>query len=64
VKHEVIPVTVAPAVDAGDLYVSFFALATVSQPLYVSQSHVGQFVDFDTGRPPNDLVVTLHRLVI
>jgi hypothetical protein len=64
VKHEVTPVTVTPAVDASDLYASFFALATVSQPAYVSQSHVGQVVDFDTGRPPNDLVVTLHRLVI
>jgi hypothetical protein len=64
VKHDVIPVTVPSAVDAGDLHASFFALAAFSQPLHISQSHVGQVVDFDTGRPPNDLVVTLHRLVI
>jgi hypothetical protein len=64
VKRDVIPVTVPSAVDAGDLHASFFALAAFSQPAHISQSHDGQVVDFDTGRPPNDLVVTLHRLVI
>jgi hypothetical protein len=64
VRHEVIPVTVASIADAGDLHASFFALAAFSPPLYVSELHVGQVVDFDTGPLPRDLVVTLHRLVI
>lgn len=62
--HEVIPVTVAPAVDASNLYETVFAPAAFSLPLSSGPSHVGQLVDFDTGPPPNDLVVTLHRLVI
>ena len=64
VLHEVTPVTVAPTVNAGDLHVSVFALADVSLPLSISQSQAGQVVDFDPGRPPNDLVVIFHRLVI
>jgi hypothetical protein len=64
VSHEVTPVTVAPSVDAGDLHESIFVLANVGLPLTFSQLHVGRVVDFDTGPPPKDLVVTLHRLVI
>jgi hypothetical protein len=51
-------------VDAGDLHESIFALADLGLPLVFSQSHVGQVVDFDTGPPPSDLVVILHRFVI
>jgi hypothetical protein len=64
VLHEVTPVTVAPNANAGDLHESIFALADVGLPLVFSQSQVGQVVDFHTGPPPNDLVITLHRLVI
>ncbi len=64
VRHEVTPVTVASITDAGVLHVSFFALAAFCPPRYVSESHVGRVVDFDTGPLPSDLVVTLHRLVI
>jgi hypothetical protein len=64
VLHEVTPVTVAPYVAAGDLHESIFALADFGLPLVFSQSRVGKVVDFDTGPPPDDLVVILHRLVI
>jgi hypothetical protein len=64
VKHETIPVTVVSVVDAGDFYSTFFTMAAVGQSPIVIQSHLGKVVDFDTGRPPNDLVVTFHRLVI
>jgi hypothetical protein len=64
VKHEVTPVTVAPHVIAGDLHDAIFALVDVGQTLVLSQTQIVQVVDFDTGPPPNDLVVTLHRLVI
>jgi hypothetical protein len=62
--HEVIPGTVAASVDVGDLHAMTSVLADFSLPLTVSQSPVARFVDFDTGPPPNDLVITLHRLVI
>lgn len=64
VSHEVTPVTVAPSVDASDLHETIFVLASFGLPLTFSQFHVGRVVDFDTGPPPHDLVVTLHRLVI
>ena len=64
VLHEVIPVTVTSSVDAGDLHASIFVLADLGLSLSFSQSQVGRVVDFDTGPPPKDLVVSLHRLVI
>jgi hypothetical protein len=64
VLHEVIPGTVAPSLDMGDLHATIFVSAALSLPLSFSRSQVGQAIDFDTGPPPNDLVVTLHRLVI
>jgi hypothetical protein len=63
VVHDVIPVTVAPAVDVADLHASIFVLPDYFLPPTSSQS-LGQAVDFDTGPPPDDLVVTLRRLVI
>jgi len=64
VLHDVIPATVASSMDASELQPSIFVLADFNLPTSDSQSHVVQVVDFDTGPPPNDLVVTLHRLVI
>lgn len=63
VLHEVIPVAVSPSVNAGELHAPNVVLADFSLPFSFGQS-VAQAVDFDTGPPPNDLVVTLHRLVI
>lgn len=64
ILHEATPVTIAPHVDGVDLQESLFILAISLLPRASSQSHSGQVADFDTGPPPNDLVVTLHRLVI
>jgi len=64
VMHVVMPATVMPTVDASDLHAAAFVLADFNLPLTINQSQVAHVVDFDTGPPPNDLVVTLHRLVI
>jgi hypothetical protein len=63
VVHDVIPVTVAPSADVADLHSSIFVLPDYILSPSSSQSF-GQAVDFDTGPPPADLVVTLRRLVI
>jgi hypothetical protein len=62
--YNVLPVTAVPSFDAGGLHSSLFVLADVTVPVLRYGSHVGTTVDFDTGPPPDDLVVTLHRLII
>jgi hypothetical protein len=64
VLHVVTPVTLTANFDASDLHESLFALAVLGRPSVFTQVQVGQVVDFETGPPPNDLVVTLHRLII
>jgi hypothetical protein len=64
VRHEVTPVTVASIADIGDLIASFVVSTVFNPSLETSQSNIVRVVDFDTGCPPDDLVVTLHRLVI
>lgn len=64
VLHDVVPVIVAPSSNAGDLHEANFGLADFGMPRSNTQFHIVQVIDFDTGPPPNDLVVTLHRLVI
>lgn len=64
VLYEVTPVTVVQSVDAGDLLGAVLALAIIDRPSPVNPAQAGEFVDFDTGPPPNDLVVSFHRLVI
>ncbi len=59
----VTPVTIAQSVDVDGLH-SLCTLVDLSVPVLCDHSPVGLAVDFDTGPPPNDLVVTLHRLVI
>lgn len=60
----VAPATVLPTFDASDLDVAAFLPADSRLPLIVDQSQIAHVVDFDTGPPPGDLVISLHRLVI
>lgn len=62
--YEVIPATVASSADVGDLHAPIFVLADHSLPKSFSHTQVVRVVEVDTGPPPNDLVVALHRLVI
>jgi hypothetical protein len=39
-------------------------LASVDMPSFSPMEKTAVRLEFDTGRPPNDLVITLHRLVI
>jgi hypothetical protein len=63
VEYVVVPATVAPTVAADDSQASATVLAVLDLPILAPSTHAGQFVDLAT-RPPNDLVVVLHRLVI
>ena len=64
VLHQVTPGTVVSVLDASQLLIAITVLADFSQSLPLSPLHVERFVDIDIGPPPNDLVVSLHRLVI
>jgi hypothetical protein len=62
--YEVIRFTAASSADAGDLHASIFTLADLTSPALLDHSRAGLTVDFNTGPPPNDLVVTLRRLIL
>jgi hypothetical protein len=64
VMQEVIPVTLAPSVDANGVCSSMLVAADLILPTDVGHSEVVGAIDFDTGPPPKDWVVILHRLVI
>jgi len=55
-------------VNASDLVDGQQGMALVMVPIdlpYFGEAlKIGRQIDFDTGRPPNDLVITLQRLVI
>jgi hypothetical protein len=61
--HVVVPATVAATSNLGDVLAQTHVAAEFELPLSTESFHA-QFVDFDTGPPPNDLVVKLHRLII
>jgi hypothetical protein len=62
-EYVVVPATVAPTLADNDLHASAFVLASFSVPFQSVSTPAGLAVQLDTG-PPNDFVVTLHRLVI
>ena len=62
VMHVVVPAVVATS-DVNDLHASTDVLAQASFS-FLTESPDGRFVDFDTGPPPNDIVISLHRLII
>ncbi len=65
VLHEASPVTLVHSDDAGgNIYTAIHALADVHPLISIAPFAVGRAVEVNTGPPPNDLVVTLHRLVI
>lgn len=64
VAYVVVPATVAPSSADHDSHASALALAALDQPLPSVSIHAGQVVQLDTRPPPNDLVITLDRLII
>ena len=63
-QTQVIPVvSVSPAVVDHHQAVAVFA-AIPDLPSLAAAVHHGRCVEIDTGPPPNDLVVTLQRLII
>jgi len=60
----VVPATVTHSIDLTDLHSWTLAIADHGLPPSNGNSHLGSFSEIDTGPPPGDLVVILHRLVI
>jgi hypothetical protein len=64
VTYVVVPATIAPA-SVGHHSPDFgLVLAPLALPLAAEWANSRQVVQWDTGPPPNDLVVTFHRLII
>jgi hypothetical protein len=61
--YVVLPATVSPTLADDDSQASAAALMAVDGLIPTLTNHAGLIVPWDT-RPPNDLVVVLHRLVI
>jgi hypothetical protein len=63
--HQAVPVVSAtPQFDSPDQTAVWNAVA-IESPTFLSLAmHGGHCVEVDTGTPPNDLVVTLQRLII
>lgn len=64
VVHEAIPTVVTMPVVIDVHQLSALTVAAVDMPFSAPVAKLAFGADFDTGRPPSDLVVTLHRLVI
>ena len=62
--HKVIPATVVSVVNVDKLTASSHDSATIDLPIICGQPSKGDARLTLTAHPPNDLVVTLHRLVI
>jgi hypothetical protein len=62
--HEVIPATVASSTAGDDLHVDDFALDAIDLPAALAPLVSVHVLQVDSGCPPNDLVVTLQRLII
>jgi hypothetical protein len=45
-------------------HVMALVMVPIDLPYFGEALKIGRHVDFDTGRPPNDLVIMLQRLVI
>ena len=64
VVYLVVPATVTPAPLDHDSPGMALALAPLELPIASDWGNSFHVVQWDTGPPPNDLVVTLHRLII
>lgn len=62
--YVVLPATVTPDQTDDTSFAAALELAALDMPLPFDLSRAGQIIQLDIGRPPDDLVVTLHRLVI
>lgn len=62
--HQAVPTVVATPVIVDGYQMMALTLASVDIPSLSPMAMSAIRIDFDTGRPPNDLVVILHRLVI
>ncbi len=64
IVHQAIPtiVTSSPVVDGQQM--TALVLAPIDVPFFGGTTEIGHLIDFDTGRPPIDLVIALQRLVI
>jgi hypothetical protein len=64
VVYVVVPATVTTALAGFDSQASSLALAALDLPLGSASTDSWHVFQLDTGPPPNDLVIVLHRLVI
>jgi hypothetical protein len=62
--HQAVPTVVTTPVIVDGYQIMALSLASIDMPSLSPMAMSAIRIDFDTGRPPNDLVVTLHRLVI
>jgi hypothetical protein len=64
VMYVVVPATVATASVDHDCHAMTLILAPIDLPYSPNSTSAQQIAQWDTGIPPNDLVVVFHRLVI
>lgn len=62
--HQAVPTVAASPVVFDGYHAMALALPSIDMPSFSPMVKTAVRFEFDTGQPPNDLVVTLHRLVI
>lgn len=62
--HQATPTIVNTSAVVDSEHATALVVAPIALPQFGEALKFGQTVDFDTGRPPNDLVITLQRLII
>ena len=62
-EYVVVPATISPTVDVDNSQVATLTLVAIDLAVVNQPIHPGQTSLWDTG-PPNDIVVSFHRLVI
>jgi hypothetical protein len=62
--HQAVPTVVTSPVVVDGYQMMALTLASDDMPSFSPMEKTAVRLEFDTGRPPNDLVISLHRLVI
>jgi len=62
--HQATPTIVTSSAAVDSQQIAALIMAPIDLPYSGEALKIGRHVDFDTGRPPHDLVITLQRLVI